>query len=333
MDTNDILAICSGSLSVFGSLTIMMLNIRFKEYRNHFFRRLVFLLSIYDFFQTIIFLFPSTHDSLCSVQGYYLIFNAHMPPHFSAIISYLTWLNLAHNKPIYQLKRRLNYLHLFALCFAVICTIFIGSLGQISRLPHTRWCFLTHESWILVFYIILWIDILISMTCYFLILKRIRQSSKFIRSLDNQKTIFKRSRDLKIQIRLSLVPLIVVLTLIFPSIKRLRAYINPRSKSLTWLNICHHLFNPLQGFLDFVVFVLCSQYSRSKLKEMLFCRGKKQLAVLESPIRENYSSDVLLENSQDSYVIVSGSEYDNGKNGFNGNTNSTLSSIVGSDSD
>ncbi|KAJ6254091.1 g protein-coupled receptor [Anaeramoeba flamelloides] len=281
MNLDKLLATVSALISLIGSILIFSLNARFKEYRQNFFRRLIFHLSVYDILQTFIFLFPFKHSGIsCSVQGYYLVFNAHMPPHFSSIISYLTWLSLARNEPLFVLKRRYKYLHVFSFVLTAVTTIVIGTQGKFQGDPVTEWCFISDDKWILIFYIFLWIDILISMTFYFLIIKKIHDATKIIRATLSLDIKERRTSDLRIQIQLSLIPLILLITLFFPSYRRIRQFIQPESKGkyIKWLNICHHLFNPLQGFLDFVVFVLCSKYSRQKLKEMLTCKTKKNTA-------------------------------------------------------
>ncbi|KAJ3450935.1 g protein-coupled receptor [Anaeramoeba flamelloides] len=272
--TVSILTNVSVCVSLVGCLLIIALNFRFQEYRNNFFRNLVFILSIYDALLSLAFLIPNNNRVMCDIQGHVLIGVALLPPHISAIISLLTYLKISKRVKLLKLRKISKVLHLIAVVHAILMsTISIGSAKN-YKFPHTNWCFAEAPGWLLTFYIFIWIDILINIVFYSLIVNNIAATiKKYFRTTKtflNSKSDTIHKKEIRLQLRMSIIPLSLILALSWSSVKRVLELLNKDIPS--WLNYMHAISNPSQGISDCIVFVLLSSYSRKKLKEMFFCK-------------------------------------------------------------
>ncbi|KAJ3427912.1 g protein-coupled receptor [Anaeramoeba flamelloides] len=269
-------AIVACILSSIGSFLIILLNIRFSDYRSNFFRKLIWVLSSYDFLLTVLFFFPESNKNSCTFQSYSLVFAGSMAPNFSFCIAIITYLNISKNYPIWKLQKIAIYLHAASFCASLGIMIFSLFTAEVGPYPETYWCFIHGRLAKGFYYGMIWISCLGSTIMYILIVKKITQVSRAIERMMNLEDAKKRREVLRSQIRMSIIPLALIITWFFPSIRRGREIFSPDSKEIPWLNILQSLTNPLQGFLDCIVFVFCSKYSRDKLYEMFCCKEWKK---------------------------------------------------------
>ncbi|KAJ3428843.1 g protein-coupled receptor [Anaeramoeba flamelloides] len=267
------LAVTASILSLIGSLIIIVLNVRFPDYRKNFFRKLIFILSIYDAILSFLFLIPGNkNQGFCAFQGYAIVWLGSMPAYISLSISIITYLNVSKNWSVFRLKKISNKLHIVSAIVATILTCFTIGFAESVHFPFTNWCFIKGRFMLGAFYFLIWICTIASIVLYIMIVKQIRFVYKTIEQMTNLVDKRRKRDNLKVQMRMSTIPLSLVLTWLIASIRRSREIFFPDSNQNSTLNVLHSLTNPLQGFFDCVVFVAFSSYSRQKLKELVCCK-------------------------------------------------------------
>ncbi|KAJ6238636.1 g protein-coupled receptor [Anaeramoeba flamelloides] len=270
------LTLISTGLSFLGSLIIIVLNLVFADYRKNFFRKLVFHLSIYDFINSFLFFIPGSQSNFCKYQAHLLVFTCSMPCYIALSISLITYLNISKNWPVYRLEKLARINHIISLIIAAALTVYCAFYSGVDLDEETYWCFISNRYSLGIYYCIIWACCLFSTIFYLLIINKIRIVSRSIKELMNYEDKKNSRETLLTQIRMSIIPLALIFTWIFPSIRRSREIFYPGSKQITIINILQGLTNPLQGFLDCIVFVFCSSYSRSKLKKIFCCSYKSE---------------------------------------------------------
>ncbi|KAJ6238848.1 g protein-coupled receptor [Anaeramoeba flamelloides] len=284
-ETATVLAITTSVLSLIGSLVIVILGVRFPDFRNNFFRKLVFVLSIYDALLSFLFIIPGSSGSgFCVFQGYALVWLAAMPPYFSLCIAVITYIHISKNWGVERLQKLMTKLHIISNILCLILTILSISLADSHKFPNSHWCFIEGRAILGVWYSFIWICTIVSCVLYVLIIHYIRKIYKTVQELTNIKDIKKQKENLKVQLRMSTIPLSLILTWTIASIRRAREIFSPDSEQNSTLNILHSLTNPMQGFYDCIVFVILSSYSRRRVKQLLRCEqpGSSEATSLET---------------------------------------------------
>ncbi|KAJ6247416.1 g protein-coupled receptor [Anaeramoeba flamelloides] len=279
-----ICAVTAAALSVLGSGIIILLNVRFKEYRNNFFRNLIFILSIYDAIISFSFMIPgSVGNAFCQFQGYFIVYSALMPVYISLCIAIITYLNVVKRWTKNQLKTLFNKMHITSHVVALIIMFLSISFAESISFPNTNWCFIKGQEMLGAFYISIWICTFLSFILYLLIVKKIREIYKELNMLVDTSIKCRKKEHLKVQLRMSTIPLSLIFTWAIASIRRTREIFWENPKQINTLNILQSLTNPMQGLFDCFVFVIFSSYSRKKVKELICCINPEQ---------EKYSTEV-----------------------------------------
>ncbi|KAJ6235922.1 g protein-coupled receptor [Anaeramoeba flamelloides] len=283
------LAISTSVLSLVGSMTIIVLSIRFPDYRNNFFRKLIFYLSIYDALASFMFLIPgSSSEGFCVFQSFALVWLAAIPPYFSLCIAIITFVHIARNWNVQKLKGLIKKLHLVSHAMCFLLTILSICFAKSRNFPNSHWCFLEGRAILGVWYSVIWVCTIASCILYILIIHYIRKIYKTMDSITKERDIQKQRDHLKVQLRMSTIPLSLVLTWTIASVRRAREIFSPDSKQIPTLNLLQALTSPLQGFYDCIVFVILSAYGRKRMKRLLCCDkpGSSENTSMDSDLQE-----------------------------------------------
>ncbi|KAJ6254850.1 g protein-coupled receptor [Anaeramoeba flamelloides] len=290
-------------VSVLGCLLIVAIYLRYPSYRNNFYRKLVFVLSIYDILYSItLFWAHGSNKQLCVFQSVSITFTGLLQPNFSAIISLLIWYNSLASKTEKKLKLYYKVLHLICIVVAVIFTVLVFCFDKMTESPNTNWCFLSKGGWLETYYIILWIDVVISIAFYIKFAINVSQIQK--RTKENNGELWGSHsggiyyQEMKMQLRMVVIPLSLLLSNIFASIKRTREFATDNPKPIFWLDLMQAITNPSQGLFDCIVFIFFDKYSRNKLKGLFKCKGDSELDIIT--LNEHKSNRIgLLDHSED----------------------------------
>ncbi|KAJ5080298.1 g protein-coupled receptor [Anaeramoeba ignava] len=285
-------AIIGGTLGLFGSLVIMIVHIAYPSIRN-FFRKLIFILSIYDLLLSIGFLIngPSNHI-LCRIQTVWGSVLMTATPSWTATISFITYLKIVKSVSDSKVDYIQRWLHFFTIFISlVICIIWI--IFSRPEVKEAYWCFEKEANLLFGIYCIWWFFLLVILIFYILCLIKIRQAYKAIMKIASQMEKLRKKEKLKIQLRMTLIPIVYILTSIPSSIKRARDYFQPNASDLKILDVLQALFLPSQGIFDCFIFVFFVRIVRKKIIDSLFkcCRKNQDRSLVIPLVRESYFSD------------------------------------------
>ncbi|KAJ5080055.1 g-protein coupled receptor 157 [Anaeramoeba ignava] len=257
----EIATIIGSSLGLIGALLIIIIFLYFKE-NKIFYRKLVFILSIYDLFQSLSYLLPgNSNENLCKIQYYFLAIFASTSQFWSASISLTSYLKIAKEFDDKKLNKIQKWLHLIMFIPIIVLVIIVGYSHDYNKFKN-----------LLILYSFNWTYIIICLIFYILTMIRLRKIIKFL-SKEFSSTVKKsQMNQVWIQIRMSLIPLIQIILLIPATIRRLRNMINSSVPDITAVDILHSLLATSQGFWDFWIFIIFDSEMRNKLKH---CSSRK----------------------------------------------------------
>ncbi|KAJ5080063.1 g-protein coupled receptor 157 [Anaeramoeba ignava] len=274
MKGEDISAIVGSSLGVIGALIIIIIFLYFKEY-SLFYRKLVFILSIYDFFQSFSYLLPGhSNQVLCKIQYYLLAVSATTTSFWSAAISFISYLKVVKGFNDKKLNKIHKWFHLIML-IPIIVFVSIVSVTRDYESSKTHWCFSTAEPFIITVYAFIWTFIFICLIFYILTMKFLRKIFKVVSSEYSHQSQTNQMNQVWVQIRMSLIPLVYIIVEIPATIRRLREVIKPSSSENFTLDVFHSLLATSQGFWDFWIFIVFDPEMREKLKHSCCSTSQK----------------------------------------------------------
>ncbi|KAJ5080045.1 g protein-coupled receptor [Anaeramoeba ignava] len=274
LETQEISALIGASLGIFGALMIIIIFLYFKEYKL-FYRKLVFVLSIYDFFQSLSFLLPgSSNKIICDIQFYMIPIFGPTPSFWAATISVISYLKIVKEFNDKKLNKIYKWIHLSILIPMII--LFIDAITSRDYKKSTDYlCVSTTRISLIFAFSFIWIFIIACLIFYILSMIRLRKFIKLI-SEGYSSTKISQTNQIWIQIRMSLIPLIQIIFTIPVTIKRIREIINPSVSQILSLDILSSLLFCSQGFWDFWIFIIFDPEIRSKLKNCFCCSNYPQ---------------------------------------------------------
>eukprot|EP01156_Anaeramoeba_ignava_P017392 Anaeramoba_ignava/a7057_4.p1 GENE.a7057_4~~a7057_4.p1 ORF type:complete len:179 (-),score=30.61 a7057_4:116-652(-) len=126
MKTEDLLTIIGASLGTTGALIILIIYFRFKEWKN-FYRKLIFILSIYDFVHSLSFLLPGhSNKIICRIQGELIAGFGSTCQFWSAAISFLSYLKVVKGFNEKKLNKIQKLFHLLMWLIVVFFASFVA---------------------------------------------------------------------------------------------------------------------------------------------------------------------------------------------------------------
>ncbi|KAJ5080052.1 hypothetical protein M0811_14201 [Anaeramoeba ignava] len=247
-------------LGTIGALMLIITFTYFKEYR-YLYRKLVFILSFYDFFQSALFLLPGhSNKYICRAQYFLLAIFGSTPSFWSAAIALISYLKIVKEFPDRKLNQIQKWLHLLMLITVIV-------LVSVFSYTHD---YSTSDTY-----------------CRLKKLINLISKGYFLSKIIQPKQVW-------VQLRMSLIPLIEMVVMAPATIRRIRDMINPNGSQLVTLDIIHSLLVTSQGFWDFWIFVVFDPEIRKKIRNFSSYRSyQKNFHDLESfsPKSEN---DLLL---------------------------------------
>ncbi|KAJ5080050.1 g-protein coupled receptor 1-like [Anaeramoeba ignava] len=268
ISSEEISTIIGASLGSFGALMIIIIFIYFKEYKI-FYRKLVFVLSIYDFFQSITYLLPGfSNKIICEIQFYLIAIFGTTPLFWAATISVISYLKVVKEFNDKKSNKIYKWIHLFLLILIIILIV-IATYFHDFNSPKTYWCSSTTKISVIIIFSFVWIYVIICLIFYILTMIRLR---KLIKLISKGYSLSKKHQtdQIWIQLRMSLIPLIEIIVTIPITIRRIREIINSSFSEIMALDIISSLLICSQGFWDFWIFIIFDPEIRSKLKN---CRS------------------------------------------------------------
>ncbi|KAJ5080057.1 g-protein coupled receptor 157 [Anaeramoeba ignava] len=246
----EIATIIGAGLGLIGALLIIIIFLYFKE-NKLFYRKLVFILSIYDLLESITYLLPGNSEKiLCKIQYYLIAIFTTTPQFWSATISFISYLKVVKEFDDKKLNKIHKWFHLIMIIPIIVLIIIVGYSHDYNK-SKTYWCTSTNEAFIIII--------------------------KFISKEFSSTTRINQMNQIWIQIRMSLIPLIEILIAIPPTIRRLREIIKPSASDIPTLDFVHSLLASSQGFWDFWIFIVFDPEMRKKTKNCFCCSTSTKL--------------------------------------------------------
>ncbi|KAJ5080051.1 g-protein coupled receptor 157-like [Anaeramoeba ignava] len=262
--SEEISTIIGASLGIFGALMIIIIFIYFKAYKI-FYRKLVFVLSIYDLIQSISYLLPGrSNEIICRAQYFLLAIFGSTPQFWASVISIICYLKVAKQFNDTKLNKIYKWIHL-SILIPMIILVAISFISHDYKKSNAYWCASTTRISLIFAYSIVWIYVITCLIFYILSINILRKMIKLVSS-GYSSTKISQTNQIWIQLRMSLIPLIEMIITIPLTIKRIREIINPSVSEINSLDIISSLLFSSQGFWDFWIFIIFDPEIRSKLK-------------------------------------------------------------------
>ncbi|KAJ5078468.1 g protein-coupled receptor [Anaeramoeba ignava] len=288
MKTEDLLTIIGASLGTTGALIILIIYFRFKEWKN-FYRKLIFILSIYDFVHSLSFLLPGhSNKIICRIQGELIAGFGSTCQFWSAAISFLSYLKVVKGFNEKKLNKIQKLFHLLMWLIVVFFASFVAFFPN-PTYARTYWCFCSHSSFIITFYIFVWTFLIICLISYILTLIRLRKIVKFILN-KNPSSKKSEMNQIWVEIRMSFIPLIYILIFIPTTIRRIYDIHHSPDKSIPAIDIPRALLSSTHGFWDFLIFIVFDSEMRKKIYNKC-SKNTQKLEILEYPSFEQFDDD------------------------------------------
>ncbi|KAJ5078471.1 g protein-coupled receptor [Anaeramoeba ignava] len=287
-NSEEVCTIIGASFGMAGALLIILVYLFFKETR-FFYRKLVFILSVYDFIQSISYFLPGhSNKVICRIQFELIAGFGTSSQFWSASISLLSYLKIVKSYPVNFLNKIPKFLHLFMWITVIFFVIFAAFLNDPDD-SKTYWCFSTERALLITEYSFIWLYLIICLIFYILTFSKLR---KILHAMINQSNLTTPSQinQMWIEFRMSFIPLIYIIIMIPATIKRLRNFIHPSYSEIPTVDILQALLSTSQGFWDFWIFIVFDPEMRKKIRN---CCSKKShhLSLNSSTINENNSEN------------------------------------------
>ncbi|KAJ5070699.1 g protein-coupled receptor [Anaeramoeba ignava] len=265
MNSVEISTFISCIFGIIGSLLIIIIFLIFKE-QKLFYRKLILVLSFYDLLQSISYILPGkNYHILCHVQMYAIAITGITSQYWCAAISFVSYLKVVKNKTDQYLQKLYQLLHISMLILDVLFILIVTFFGTPTK-KETYWCWCSEMGLTMMMYTFYWIFMVICLVFYLLTIIKLRAVFKIISQIQIQISKEKQLAQFKIQLRMSLIPLIYIILLIPPTIKRVNEEIHPNSKSSIIINILQAIATTSHGFWDFLIFIVFVKEMRKKIR-------------------------------------------------------------------
>ncbi|KAJ5070786.1 g protein-coupled receptor [Anaeramoeba ignava] len=223
-NSESIPCIIGSTLGMFGALGFGVVYISFKAIRN-FPRKLVFVLAIYDFISSLVFILPGPIASgLCKAQVYLIAYTFPTPSYWCFIIAIIFILKIYGWKYM-ELERFFIGAHIIMHVIEIIITSLFIAYGT-PRIAFTHWCWVK-EIWLeAIIYSFYWAFLIGCLVFYSILIwkaKKIKGQSDFEKGF---------------QIKMFFIPILYIFTAFWTSWKRLREMIDPSVSTKKWFKCC-----------------------------------------------------------------------------------------------
>ncbi|KAJ5080059.1 g-protein coupled receptor 1 [Anaeramoeba ignava] len=284
------------SLGMTGALLIIFIFFYFRKLKL-FYRKLVFILSIYDLFQSISYLLPGNSNGvICKIQYFLIAIFSTTSQFWSATISFFSYLKVYKQLDDKKLNKIHKWFHLIMI-IPIIVLIIIVSITRDYDKSKTYWCTSVTNTFIITVYSFLWVFIIICLIFYILTIIQIRKVVKIYSTNSISTTKINQMNQIWIQLRMSFIPLIQIIILIPGTIRRIRNIAKPSASDIESLDIIQSLLLTSQGFWDFWIFVVFDPEIRKKIKNC-FCSKSRNLE------EENFGDEMDYPSKKEKRLLV-----------------------------
>ncbi|KAJ5077737.1 g protein-coupled receptor [Anaeramoeba ignava] len=270
-----VIAIISGSFGMTGSIGIMLVHLLYPSLRN-LFRKLIVILSIYDFLLSLAYMINGPQNSVvCRIQVIWESAMMIATPCWTTVVSLVTYLKIR-NYQDSQVDKIQKILHFVTAIFYLVIFI-IWSIYAETDTKDTHWCFTKQRSLLMTLYLIWWFFLLVMIILYILSTIKIRKAYKSLASVNSVLEKLRRKEKIKVQLRMTLIPIIYILIAIPSSVKRAKEVFFLNNTDFITLDIFQAIFDPSQGIFDCILFVFMVKDVRTKIKDSfkkIFCNKK-----------------------------------------------------------
>ncbi|KAJ5068601.1 g protein-coupled receptor [Anaeramoeba ignava] len=269
----DLLGATLGSI---GALVIIFVHFKFRDLRT-FYRKLIFILSIYDLITALVYTLPGHYvHAICVFQPIVISFFIPTAAYWAAVISIITSLKITKNISEETLDKLQKIAHLILwLISGTIAIIFaVFSTPQ----PHARiyWCWVKEIYLTKLLYFVWWAYLLISLLFYIYTIIKIRKVFQEVAHLKNFLLKKQTRKNLRTQLRMSMIPLVYILIVIPTSVKRGKEMFEKDTKDIPFLDFLQALFLSTQGFFDCLIFVIGVRRVRQRLFSLCSSKPSKE---------------------------------------------------------
>lgn len=260
----------SGSLSLIGTVAIMISYILFARFRTSSNKLLLFA-NMGEFCIALMCVLsistvpnmdgsPLGSQDFCTVQGAISTFALIAVVLWSMFMAIQCYLAVYVKKTLHQLESLHKYYHVIAWSSAAIVTAITLSLpyfyndGPVMKnVLFFCWISSAYQGWRWIFFGPLWVSMFVNMVLYGLVVRKLHLSkkniSKFTTSQENRT-----DRAMRLFVWRTFVYVgIFFINWLFPTINRIHGLI-PNTKPLFWLTMLHAVSAPIGGFLNSIAY-------------------------------------------------------------------------------
>ncbi|KAJ5075781.1 g protein-coupled receptor [Anaeramoeba ignava] len=266
-----IAALIGSSLGTVGSAIIIFVHFKFPEFRT-FYRKLVFILSVYDLITAMIYLFPGRYNRfICKVQPIFISFFITTAAFWNGVISIITFLKVIKNTSKDNLDKFQKISHVVLWVISSTMAIIFIVFYDPEYHGATYWYFIS-----ILLYSVWWAYLLISLIFYITTVIKIRLIFREISQIRNHILQKKLRKNMKVQLRMTMIPIIYILIIFPTSFKRARQMADKNATNWPVLDIFQSFLISTQGFFDVILFVFFVKRVRIKLFGLFSCSKKNK---------------------------------------------------------
>ncbi|KAJ5074326.1 g protein-coupled receptor [Anaeramoeba ignava] len=269
MNAADICAIIGSIFGILGSILIIILFVYFGEGKL-FYKKLILILSIYDLSQSISYILPGKTDSLvCSIQMYLIGITGLTSQYWSCSISIISYLKVVKDRNDKYLEKLYKSLHLLMWILVFFCIVIIAVFGSPTH-SDTYWCWCKQKGITGMMYFFYWTFLVLCLIFYILTVARLKRNFQKIMKSDSKIPKETQMTQLRIQLRMTMIPLIYIILLIPSTIKRVHEFIIENPNDWISVDVLQSIFITTHGFWDFLIFIVFNEEMRKKISESCF---------------------------------------------------------------
>ncbi|KAJ5079541.1 g protein-coupled receptor [Anaeramoeba ignava] len=283
--------ILAAILATICSLIIIISYYRFRELQT-LFLKMILILAYYDLAFAIGFLFCGSYiDFLCKFQAVWLAFFFVTLPIWKLAVSVFIYLKVSSKVSNSNIEKLLKYFLFGTIPFLIIFVALLIPFTDTKR-NDSAWCYVEPYQVQVGFYIVVWVCLISVLVFFVLIIVAINRFDKTISEMYSTRNKQREKEKIKIQTRMTLVPIIYILSYIPSTIKRGIEFSN-NSNPIS-LDILQAATMISQGIWDFLIYIFLDQKIRRCVFSM-FCKkyheNQSQISLVKTESFENETVD------------------------------------------
>ncbi|KAJ3426138.1 g protein-coupled receptor [Anaeramoeba flamelloides] len=281
-------------LSILGAILTFWFS-KYVSYKTFPFKHYLTMLSFFDFTMGVILFVPGAKfPAFCKIQPL-LVAVTWIPPIWaSSFLSCGIWFYVVKNWTLKQVSKRLLPIFTFLMIVIEVFEIYVFHYWGQGEKEYTNWCWVGKNKRLLILtlYSPYWFFVIVCLIFAFML-------SKFYIQQPEQ------DLNTKSKIRRWLLfPVLLLLSAIWTSSKRIRQLVNPNADDLGWLDFCQGFFSPLIGFFDFLLFYIFDPMIRREVIENIKNNNESNKDKIMENLIINSSEDISESSSSESELLI-----------------------------